>query len=382
MGENQLARMVVGVARSCIITTMGMKTLVIGGDGIGPEVIDASMPLLHAVAAAAGVELDVEHHFGGGALYDREARFMNDELKRAAEQADIILFGAEGGPQWDDLPRVGPPEEHSTLTWLRVKLDLYFNIRPVKPLAALKTHSSLKPKIVEGIDLVVVRELCGGIYFGQPRGRDLTADGQRRGFETQSYTESEISRIARDAFSLARTRDNRVASVDKANVMESGVLWRDVVSEVGAAEFADVELSHLYCDNALFQLGMDPTRFDVILSDNLFGDLLSDAAAVGTGSLGMLPSAALGPVRASGARQALYEPVHGTAPDIAGRGVANPIATILSIAMMAELSFHRPDIAARVYDAVERTVAKGLYTPDLGGTASTKALAAAVLSAF
>ena len=359
-----------------------MRVLVLGGDGIGPEVVDASMPLLIASAQAANVSLDIEQHVVGGALYDLEGVFINEPVKRLAKQADFILFGAEGGPKWDSLPREGAQEDSSANFWLRRKLDLYSNFRPVKPFAALSSLSALRAEISAVVDLVVVRELCGGIYFGEPRGRETTADGLRRATDTQVYTEHEVSRVAHDAFALARSRRGRLTSMDKSNVLESGVIWREVITEIGAQHYPDVTLQHLYADNGFFQLGSRPGQFDVILCDNLFGDLMSDAAAVSAGSLGLLPSASLGPPQSDGWRQILYESVHGSAPDIAGRGIANPIATLLCVAMAAELSFQRPDIAQSIRVCIEATLQAGIRTPDIGGDATTQTLAEDVVRRF
>jgi len=359
-----------------------LDVLVMGGDGIGPEVVDAARPVMDAVAREAGISLNIEQRISGGACYDLHGVFITEETKALSRKADIILFGAEGGPKWDYLNIGGPLEDKSALSWIRKRLDLYFNLRPVKALPALVDHTSLKAQVVKDIDLVVVRELCSGIYYGQPRGIEKLANGKRIGLDTQTYTEDEIERVARSAFALARTRRSMLTSMDKANVMDSCVLWREVVTKIGESQFPDVTLNHLYCDNGLYQLALNPGQFDVILCDNLFGDLVSDAAGAGAGSLGMLPSASLGPINKDGRRTAVYEPVHGSAPDISGRGIANPLGTILSIGMMSELSFERPDLGDKVEQAVQTALASGVRTFDLGGTASTSQMSEAVLKAW
>jgi 3-isopropylmalate dehydrogenase len=301
-----------------------------------------------------------------------------------AQEVDAVLLGAVGGPKYDALDFSVKPERG--LLRLRKEMDLFANLRPAQCFDALADFSSLKREVVAGLDIMIVRELTSGVYFGEPRG--IHKEGNERvGINTQRYTESEIARVARAAFELARKRDGRVCSMEKANVMESGVLWRDVVQEVHDAEYADVELSHMYADNGAMQLVRAPRQFDVIVTDNLFGDVLSDCAAMLTGSLGMLPSASLGAPMENGRPRALYEPVHGSAPDIAGQGKANPIACILSFAMALRYSFDMGDEAARVERAVEKVLADGLRTADLmgpeGGTpVSTQGMGDAVLAAL
>ena len=280
-----------------------------------------------------------------------------------AKSADAVLFGSVGGPKWDSLPFEKRPE--LGILRLRKELGLFANLRPAVVLEPLADASSLKPDLVRGLDIMIVRESTGGIYFGEPRGVSTGADGKRVGIDTEVYTEDEIARVARVAFDLARKRRNKVTSVEKANVMQSGRLWRAVVSEVGKAEYPDVELQHMYADNCAMQLASRPKQFDVVLGSNLFGDLLSDLAAALTGSLGMLPSATLGGVQPDGRRHALYEPVHGSAPDIAGKGIANPCAQILSFAMLLRYSFEMEDEAALIERAVERVLAGGLRTADI-----------------
>jgi 3-isopropylmalate dehydrogenase len=280
-----------------------------------------------------------------------------------AKAADAVLFGSVGGPKWDSMPFDKRPE--LGVLRLRKDLGLFANLRPAVVLDALVDASSLKPDLVRGLDVMIVRESTGGIYFGEPRGIHTDANGKRTGIDTEVYTEDEIARVARIAFDLARKRRNKVTSVEKANVMQSGRLWRAVVGEIGKAEFPDVELEHMYADNCAMQLCSRPKQFDVILGSNLFGDVLSDLAAALTGSLGMLPSATLGAVDASGRRHALYEPVHGSAPDIAGKGIANPCAQILSFAMLLRWSFGMEEDARLVEAAVEKVLGGGLRTADI-----------------
>ena len=358
------------------------KLLVLAGDGIGPDVTAEALRVVDWFAGHRGLEVDVAEGLFGGASFDRHGVFITDETMAAARGVDAILCGAEGGPQWDDVKSGRTPEERGGLSRLRRDLDLFANLRPVKPFAALAGASTLKPEVINGVDMVIVRELTAGIYFGAPRGIETRADGSRRGVDTQSYTTDEIVRVARAAFELARVRRRRVCSVDKANVMESGILWRDEVSRLHAADYPEVELSHMYADNCAMQLVRAPAQFDVIVTDNLFGDILSDGAAMITGSLGMLPSASLG---APGG-PALYEPVHGSAPDIAGQGLANPLGAILSVAMMLRLSFERPDDADLVEGAVARALDTGARTADVAepGTppVSTRAMGDAVIAAL
>ena len=361
-------------------TARPWRVLALAGDGIGPEVIEAALQVLDAVARQAGLAVKIESDLAGGASYDRRSSFLTDETLAKARQADAVLFGAEGGPKWDGLDLPGGPTDKSGLSRLRKELDLFANIRPVRAWPALIGRTPFRPEVVAGADLVILRELTGGIYFGEPRGI-VEDDAGLRALDTQVYTAAEIDRAARAAFALARQRRGRLTSVDKANVMESGVLWRRRVDTV-ARDYPDVALDHLFADACFFELMREPTRFDVILADNLFGDLLPDCAANIAGSLGLLPSASLGPTNNAGRRAALYEPVHGSAPDIAGQGIANPLAAILSMAMMLDLSFGRIDLARRIEQSVETALESGVLTPDLGGTASTQDMTEAVLRAF
>ena len=353
--------------------------LVLAGDGIGPEVTDAAVQVLRHVAQRDGMRITLEHDLAGGACYDRHACFLRHETLERARQADAILFGSEGGPSWDELDLPMGPTDRSGLSKLRKELDLFANIRPVRSWPGLANRTPFRADVIDGVDLVVFRELTAGIYFGEPRGIYDDAQGLRA-IDTQSYTAAEIDRAAHAAFELAKTRRGHVTSVDKANVMESGVLWRRRVSAIGAHDYPDIRLDHRYADACLFELVRHPRQFDVILADNLFGDLLSDCAANIAGSLGLLPSASLGPLRSDGHRAALYEPVHGSATDIAGLGIANPIAAILSVAMLFDFTIGRSDIAQSIQRAVEQTLIDKLLTPDLGGKATTQQVTASVLA--
>ncbi|MFN4099805.1 MAG: 3-isopropylmalate dehydrogenase [Pararhodobacter sp.] len=358
--------------------------LILAGDGIGPEVMAEVKKIIAWYGDKRGVTFDVSEDLVGGCAYDAHGTPLTDATMDKAQAVDAVLLGAVGGPQYDDLPFGAKPERG--LLRLRKEMDLYANLRPAQCFDALADFSSLKKDVVAGLDIMIVRELTSGVYFGEPRGI-FTEGNERVGINTQRYTESEIARVARSAFELARKRGNKVCSMEKANVMESGVLWRQVVTEIHAKEYADVELSHMYADAGAMQLTRWPKQFDVIVTDNLFGDLLSDLAAMLTGSLGMLPSASLGAPMANGRPKALYEPVHGSAPDIAGQGKANPIACILSFAMALRYSFDMGDEAARVEKAVEKVLADGLRTGDLmgpdGGTpVSTNAMGDAIVAAL
>ncbi len=347
------------------------RLLLLPGDGIGPEVSAESRRILDALALP-GLEI-AEAAFGGASI-DAHGVPLTDSVLEEALASDAVLMGAVGGPKWADVAYDRRPE--AGLLKLRARMDVYANLRPARCFAALADASSLKRELVEGLDILFVRELVGGVYFGEPRGIEMLPDGQRRGFNTQSYTTSEIRRVARVAFELARGRTGKVCSVEKANVMESGVLWREEVQTLRDEAYPDIALSHMYADNCAMQLVKAPLQFDVILTDNLFGDLLSDLAAMSTGSLGMLPSAALG----DAGRPGLYEPIHGSAPDIAGQGAANPCASILSLAMALRHSLGAADAADRVERAVEAALDAGARTRDLGGTLGTAAMGDAILA--
>ncbi len=337
--------------------------LILPGDGIGPEVMREVRRVIDWMDRRRAVTFDISEGLVGGCAIDAHGTPLTDETMADAMSADAVLLGAVGGPKWDDLPFDQKPERG--LLRLRKEMDLFANLRPAICFDALVDASTLKPEVISGLDMLIIRELTGGVYFGEPRGIETLPDGQRRGFNTQTYTTSEIRRVAALAFELARKRGNKLCSVEKANVMESGVLWREEVTKLHGESFPDVELSHMYADNCSMQLVRDPKQFDVIVTDNLFGDMLSDTAAMLTGSLGMLPSASLGAVDARGARKALYEPVHGSAPDIAGRELANPIATLLSFAMNLRYSFDLAEDADLIQQAVENVLAGGLRTADI-----------------
>ncbi|RDW13781.1 3-isopropylmalate dehydrogenase [Paracoccus thiocyanatus] len=343
--------------------------LILPGDGIGPEVMAEVRKVVGWFQTNRGLNFDVSEDLVGGAAYDKHGTPLADETMARAQAADAVLLGAVGGQKYDDLDFSVKPERG--LLRLRKEMDLFANLRPAQCFDALADFSSLKREVVAGLDILIVRELTSGIYFGQPRGisEDHTPgnEGGRVGINTQRYTSGEIRRVARSAFELARKRGNRVCSMEKANVMESGILWREEVQWVHDNEYPDVELSHMYADNGAMQLVRNPRQFDVIVTDNLFGDILSDAAAMLTGSLGMLPSASLGAPMENGRPKALYEPVHGSAPDIAGQGLANPIACILSFAMCLRYSFGLGAEADMLEKAVETVLAQGVRTADLMG---------------
>lgn len=360
------------------------KLLILPGDGIGPEVMGQVRRVIDWMAKRRSLSFDLDEGLVGGAAIDAEGAPIGDATMEKAMAADAVLLGAVGGPKWDDLPFAQKPERG--LLRLRKEMVLFANLRPALCFDALVDASTLKPELVAGLDIMIVRELTGGVYFGEPRGIETLADGTRRGINTQVYTTPEIQRVARVAFELARKRGNRLCSVEKANVMESGVLWREEVTKLHKAEYPEVALSHMYADNCAMQLVRNPKQFDVIVTDNLFGDILSDAAAMLTGSLGMLPSASLGAEDASGRRAALYEPVHGTAPDIAGKNKANPLATLLSFAMMLRYSFDLADDADLIEQAVQDVLAAGKRTGDIAkpgqATVSTSQMGDALLAAL
>ena len=352
--------------------------LLLPGDGIGTEIMAEVEKLIAHLKEKGLADFSFDTGLVGGSAYDAHGQAISEEDMEKALKADAVIFGAVGGPKWDDVPYEVRPE--AGLLRLRKDLGLFANLRPAILYPQLASASSLKPEVVSGLDIMIVRELTGGIYFGQPRGvRELTGgvyfgepkeiidlgDGQKRGIDTQVYDTYEIDRIARVAFDLARTRDNRVHSSEKRNVMKSGVLWHEVVTEVHK-DYADVKLDHILADNCAMQLVRNPKQFDVIVTDNLFGDILSDSAAMLTGSLGMLPSASLGaPDANTGKRKALYEPVHGSAPDIAGQGMANPIAMLASFAMALRYSFEMIELADKLEGAISTVLDEGLRTGDI-----------------
>jgi 3-isopropylmalate dehydrogenase len=353
------------------------SVLILPGDGIGPEIVAVAQAVLAEVNSSLSLGLTLEEGLLGGAAVDATGQPLPEATLEAARRADAILLGAVGGPRWDTLAREQRPERG--LLALRSGLGLFANLRPALLYPQLADASSLKPELVAGLDMLIVRELTGGIYFGEPRGIHLLEDGQREGFNTLRYSESEIDRIAHVAFRAAQQRGGRLCSIDKANVLETTALWRERVTAL-ASEYPDVALPHMYVDNAAMQLVREPKQFDVLLTDNLFGDILSDAAAMLTGSIGMLPSASLD---AHG--KGLYEPCHGSAPDIAGQDVANPLATILSVAMMLRYSLACEAGAAAIEAAVESVLDRGLRTADIAGGAAaigTQAMGDAVLLAL
>ncbi len=336
---------------------MTKKVLVLPGDGIGPEIVAEAVKVLNALSGSGGPDLLLEEALVGGAAIDALGVPLPEETLTRARAADAVLLGAVGGPAWDEIETSRRPE--LGLLGLRSGLGLFANLRPAILYPQLAEASTLKPEVVGDLDILIVRELTGGIYFGEPRGVRTREDGEREGFNTLVYRESEIERIARAAMDAARKREGRVCSVDKANVLEATAFWREVVSRV-ASDYPDVEVSHMYVDNAAMQLVRDPKQFDVIVTTNMFGDILSDQAAMLTGSIGMLPSASLD---AQG--RGMYEPIHGSAPDIAGQGVANPLATILSLAMMLRHSLDEPVLADRIEAAVGEVLDRGLRTADI-----------------
>jgi 3-isopropylmalate dehydrogenase len=344
--------------------------LLLPGDGIGPEVIAE----VRKVAARLAPDLTLDEKPFGGSSFDALGTPLSDETLAAAKAAKAVLMGAVGGPKWASAPRDRRPE--AGLLGLRAGMGVFANLRPAICFQPLADASTLKREVVEGLDIMIVRELTGGVYFGQPRGIEALPGGGRRGVDTQVYTTAEIERVSRVAFELARGRRGKVTSCEKSNVMETGLLWREVVADLHAREFADVTLEHMLADNAAMQLVKAPRQFDVILTDNLFGDILSDEAAQLTGGLGLLPSAALGLPGAPG----LYEPIHGSAPDIAGKGIANPLAAILSFEMALRWSLDRAELAQRLFAAVGRALDAGARTPDIGGRLGTAEMGAAVLA--
>ncbi len=345
------------------------KIVSIPGDGIGPEVVAGAVAVLQQLSRNHGFEIVIEEHPFGGASYDLHGEMLTKATLEACKQCDAVLLGAVGGPKWESLPHEHKPE--AALLKIRKELGLFANLRPAKVYDALLDASSLKADVVRGTDFLVFRELTGGIYFGQPRGFD-----ENKGWNTMVYERYEVERIARLAFEAARKRKGKLISIDKANVLEVSQFWRNVVHELHK-EFQDVELSDMYVDNAAMQIVRNPKQFDVIVTGNLFGDILSDIAGMITGSLGMLPSASIG------TNHALYEPIHGSAPDIAGQNKANPIATIASVAMMFEHSFCVPEIAKEIEQAIEATLADGFRTADIAGpgekTVSTTEMTEAIV---
>jgi len=354
-----------------------MKIAILPGDGIGPEIVGEAVRVLEALRCD-GLPLETDTAPIGGAAYDAAGHPLPESTLALARAADAVLLGAVGGPQYDALPRALRPEQG--ILGIRKALGLFANLRPALLYPELASSSSMRPEVVSGLDLMIIRELTGDIYFGQPRGRRVNAAGEAEGFDTMLYGESEIRRIAEVGFATARRRGKKLCSVDKANVLDTSMLWREVVTAM-AADHPDVALTHMYVDNAAMQLVRNPKQFDVIVTGNLFGDILSDEASMLAGSIGMLPSASL-----DAANKGLYEPIHGSAPDIAGRDMANPLATILSLAMMFRYTFARADVAERIERAVRAVLARGLRTGDIAAPGEhaigTRAMGDAVVAAL
>ncbi len=357
---------------------MSKQILILPGDGIGPEIVDEAVKILACLRDEHGLDIDMDEALVGGAAIDATGGPLPEATLELAREADAILLGAVGGPKWEPLPYAVRPERG--LLGLRGGLGLFANLRPAILYPQLAAASSLRPEIVAGLDIVIVRELTGDIYFGKPRGVHINEEGERVGINTMVYTESEIRRICRVAFDIARKRNRRLCSVDKANVLESTELWRDIATEVGA-DYPDVALSHMYVDNCAMQLVRNPKQFDVIVTGNIFGDILSDEASMLTGSIGMLPSASL-----DEHGKGMYEPIHGSAPDIAGKNVANPLATILSASMMMRYTLGEAPLADKVEAAVSRVLEQGLRTADIATagcrTVGTREMGAAVIAAL
>ena len=358
---------------------MAHKILILAGDGVGPEIMTATETVIAALSERFGINFELEHALVGGAAIDDCGEPLPESTIALARAADAILFGAVGGAKWDRIERRLRPERG--LLALRATLDLFCNLRPAVLFESLASASTLRPEIVAGLDIMIIRELTGGIYFGEPRGIEKTADGERIGRNTLVYREHEIERIAKLGFEIAAKRAGRLCSIDKANVLEATELWRDIVSELGR-DHPEIELSHMYVDNAAMQLVRDPKQFDVIVTTNMFGDILSDLAAMMTGSIGMLPSASLD--RDS---KGLFEPVHGSAPDIAGQDIANPLAMILSLSMMLKYSLGEDEAAQRIESAVAQTLAAGYRTADISGDSAdlrvgTQDMAAQIVNAL
>ena len=339
------------------------KLLMLAGDGIGPEVMGQVRRVIDWFAQNRGFDVQIDEDLVGGCAYDAHGQAISDAAMEKAKAADVVLLGAVGGPKWDGVPYDVRPE--AGLLRLRRELGLFANLRPAMCFAALADASSLKRDVVEGLDIMIVRELTGGVYFGEPRGIEELGNGQRRGVNTQVYETYEIERVARVAADLASKRDGRLMSVEKRNVMETGLLWQQDVTRLVTTEFPHIKLDHMLADNCAMQLVRQPKQFDVIVTDNLFGDLLSDIAAMLTGSLGMLPSASLGEARSDGCVPGLYEPVHGSAPDIAGQNLANPIASILSFAMALRYTFNLSADADLLEAAVAQVLDNGVRTGDI-----------------
>lgn len=362
---------------------MAIKLLALAGDGIGPEVVNAALQVLEVAADDAGIAIDLSEDLLHGAAWEKYGTFIRPETLARAHQSDALLVGATGGPRWDHIVIDGGAEEQDGLMKLRHDLQVFACLRHARSFDALVERTAFRPDVIRGADIMVMRELCGGAMFTPTRGID-EGEGGRRAYDLNEYSEAEIARFARVGFEVARRRRGRLLSVDKSNVFIAGKLWREVVDDIGKTEFADVELTHFYTDNAAYQMCCRPTDFDVILADNLFGDLLSDQSGALAGSLGMLPSACLAELPAGGRSQkpAIYEPVHGSAPDIAGQGIANPLGTILSVAMLFEYTAGDPATARKIDAAVDAALNAGYATRDLGGEHDTRQMTDAVIREY
>jgi len=347
-----------------------IKLLILPGDGIGPEAVDEVKKIIDFLNKKNCFSIIVEEDLVGGACLDKNKVPIKEETIEKAKKSDAVLLGAVGGPKWDNLPFEQRPEQG--LLKLRSDLELFANLRPAISFEPLIHASSLKPEIIKDLDILIVRELTGGVYFGEPRGIENLGDGNKKGFNTQVYTSYEIVRVARVAFELAKKRKKTVTSVEKSNVMESGKLWKEEVIKLGKKDYPEIDLNHMYADNCAMQLIRQPKQFDIILTDNLFGDILSDAAAMLTGSLGMLPSASLNYLKGNKIVSSLYEPVHGSAPDIAGKNIANPLATIMSFSMMLKYSFNNEKLSKILEHSIINVLNKGYRTQDIYNKGSTK----------
>ena len=347
-----------------------IKLLILPGDGIGPEAVDEVKKIIDFLNKKNCFSIIVEEDLVGGACLDKNKVPIKEETIEKAKKSDAVLLGAVGGPKWDNLPFKERPEQG--LLKLRSDLELFANLRPAISFEPLIHASSLKPEIIKDLDILIVRELTGGVYFGEPRGIENLGDGNKKGFNTQVYTSYEIVRVARVAFELAKKRKKTVTSVEKSNVMESGKLWKEEVIKLGKKDYPEIDLNHMYADNCAMQLIRQPKQFDIILTDNLFGDILSDAAAMLTGSLGMLPSASLNYLKGNKIVSSLYEPVHGSAPDIAGKNIANPLATIMSFSMMLKYSFNNEKLSKILEQSIINVLNKGYRTQDIYNKGSTK----------
>ena len=358
------------------------KFLLLAGDGVGPEVVEEVKKIIQWFNSIKSLDFEIEEGLAGGVSYDKHGTPITDEVFYKALESEAVILGAVGGPKWDNLEFSKKPER--ALLKLRKELKLFANLRPAICFKQLVDASTLNPEIVSGLDIMIVRELTGGIYFGEPRGIEPIDNGERKGINTHTYTSNEIIRVARVAFDLAKKRSNKVTSCEKSNVMEAGQLWKEEVQSLHDKEYKDVELNHMLADNCAMQLLKNPKQFDVIVTDNLFGDILSDQASMLTGSLGLLPSASLGAKNKDGKMRAMYEPIHGSAPDIAGKGIANPIATILSFAMALRFSLNLDKEADVLEKAVQEVLNDGLRTKDIAskGTkeVSTKQMGDAIIS--